>query len=368
MQSVPFVDLKAQYQTIKSGIDNAIETVIAETSFIGGHHVESFEKAFAAEAGAAHCIACANGTDSIFIILKMLGITAGDEVIVPALTWISTSETVGLTGATPVFADVNAARFTLDLADVAAKITPRTKAIIAVHLYGQMCNMDALTSLCTSNNLYLIEDCAQSHFSKWNGRLAGSYGIAASFSFYPGKNLGAYGDAGCITTNDAALAEKCRMFGRHGALKKHQHHMEGINSRLDGLQAAILNVKLPHIHNWNNSRLQHGLRYNGLLAGIPQIILPEIAAEALHTFHLYVIRAQKRNELAAFLKEKGIETAVHYPTALPFLPAYASFGHTTDQFPVSYQLTQEILSLPLFPEMTAEQQDRVVEAVRSFYA
>ena len=247
---IPFVDLKAQYNSIKNEIDNAISTVISETSFIGGFHVNNFEQEFQNKYGVNHCISCANGTDSLYIIMKMLEIGYGDEVITVANSWISTSETISQTGATPVFVDCEPEYFTINVNEIEAKITPKTKAIIPVHLYGQMCEMDKLIEICEKHSLFLIEDCAQSHFSKYKNVKAGLHGHAASFSFYPGKNLGAYGDAGAIITNNDKFAESFKMFARHGALVKHKHLIEGINSRMDGLQAAILSVKLKKIEHW----------------------------------------------------------------------------------------------------------------------
>lgn len=365
--NIPFVDLKAQYNSIKPAIDNAIESVIAETAFIGGKYVNKFEEDFASLYGVKHCISCANGTDSLYIIMKMLGIGHGDEVITAANSWISSSETISQTGATPVFADVDP-YFTIDPADLEKKITAATKAVIIVHLYGQMCHMEAITAICTQHNIPLIEDCAQSHFSEYNGIRAGVTGIAGSFSFYPGKNLGAYGDAGCIITNDDELATKCKMYARHGALKKHQHQMEGINSRMDGLQAAILSAKLPHILDWTEGRINAAALYNKHLAGIPQIDLPLVRPGTKHSYHLYVIKAGRRDELAAYLKDNGVETAVHYPTLLPLLPAYSYLNKSANNFPVSAPQQHSILSLPIYPEITGAQIQYIATAIKTFYA
>lgn len=365
---VPFVDLKAQYKSIQSSIDAAISAVITETAFIGGKYVKEFESKFSALYGVKNVISCANGTDSLYILMKMLGIGAGDEVITVANSWISSSETISQTGARPVFVDIHEKYYSLDETRLAPAITKNTKAVIAVHLQGQMCDIEAVKAICDKQNVHLIEDCAQSHFSEYNGVRAGLTGIAGSFSFYPGKNLGAYGDAGCIITNDEALAEKCRMYANHGALKKHHHQMEGINSRLDGLQAAILTAKLPYIRQWNEQRIINAALYEKYLKGIPQIILPVVRPGSKHTWHLYVIRAQRRNELMEYLKGKEVETTIHYPTALPNLPAYKYLGNTPSQFPVSTQLQSEILSLPMFPEMTEEMIAYVGSAIQSFYA
>lgn len=364
---VPFVDLQSQYRSIKKDIDQAIAQVIEETAFIGGRFVEEFEKKFASLYGVRHVIACANGTDSLYILMKMLGIGSGDEVITVANSWISSSETITQAGAKVVFADADPLYYSMDESRLEQLITPRTRAVIAVHLQGQMCAIDSIQRICERHGIYLIEDCAQSHFSELNGRRAGLFGIAGSFSFYPGKNLGAYGDAGCMITNDDALAEKCRMYARHGALIKHQHHIEGINSRLDGLQAAILTAKLPYILDWTEKRIGVASLYNKALLGVDEIILPAVRAGSKHTFHLYVIRASRRDELAAWLRQRAIETAIHYPSPLPSLPAYRYLGHGPSDFPVATVLQPEILSLPIYPEMSEEQVLYVADSIREFY-
>lgn len=364
---VPFVDLHAQYLSIKNDIDTAIATTLKNTSFIGGAPVKEFEAAFAAMYGVKHVISCANGTDSLYILMRMMGIGAGDEVITVANSWISSSETISQTGATPVFCDVDPVYYSMDERLLESLITPRTKAVIAVHLQGQMCAIDTIQDICNKHGLQLIEDCAQSHFSEYKGVRAGLRGAAGSFSFYPGKNLGAYGDAGCIITNDDALAEKCRMYANHGALKKHQHQMEGINSRLDGLQAAILSAKLPHILEWTAKRISNAALYDKHLAGIAEIVRPAIRPNSKHTFHLYVIRAANRTGLMQALSDAGIETAIHYPTPLPLLPAYNYLPQPTGGYPVASMLQQEILSLPLFPELTEAQIEYVAGVIRSFY-
>lgn len=365
---IPFVDLKAQYNSIKSEIDTAIQNVLNETAFVGGKYVKEFEKQFSELYGVKHVISCANGTDSLYIIMKMLGIGTGDEVITVANSWISSSETITQTGAKPVFVDVHSEYFnSLDEKQLEKAITSKTKAVIAVHLHGHISQIDVIKQLCDKHSIALIEDCAQSHFSSLNGIYAGLTGIAGSFSFYPGKNLGAYGDAGCIITNDDNLAEKCRMYANHGALVKHQHKIEGINSRLDGLQAAILNAKLPYILDWTEKRINNAALYNKYLNGIEQVICPKVRPNSKHTYHLYVIRAQKRNELAAYLKENGVETAIHYPTPLPLLEAYSNKGFLPGDFPISSQYQHEILSLPMYPELTEKQIIYVAKAIVNFY-
>ena len=365
---VVFVDLKAQYQSIKQEIDEAISSVIRQTAFVGGPFVKTFEQEFAKAYGVKHVISCANGTDSLYILMKMLGIGKGDEVITAANSWISSSETITQTGARPVFVDVHPTYYSLDETKLGEKITPATKAVIAVHLQGQLCDIEKIKSICDRHGIALIEDCAQSHFSEFKGKKAGLFGIAGSFSFYPGKNLGAYGDAGCIITNDDALAEKCRMYAQHGALKKHQHVMEGINSRLDGLQAAILSAKLRHLPEWTDKRIQHAATYHKHLAGVNNICLPVQRPDTKHTWHLFVIRTKQRDGLAKWLADKGIETAVHYPTALPNLPAYQYLGYKPADFPVASALQDEILSLPMFPELTEESIVYISDAIKSFVA
>ena len=370
MNPIPFVDLKAQYCAIKSEVDAAIASVIADTAFIRGKFVTDFEKAYAAKYGVKHCVSCGNGTDAIFITLKMLGIGAGDEVITTSNSWIASTETITLTGARVVFVDVEDDCYDLDASKIEAAITPRTKAILPVHLLGQPAQMDVIMDLARRHHLAVVEDCAQAHFAEFDGRRVGTFGIAGTFSFYPGKNLGAYGDAGAIVTDDDGLAEKVRMFANHGAdrVNKHEHLMEGVCSRLDGLQAAILSAKLPHIDAWTRARRERAAGYDQLLAGIPEITTPKVRPGATHVYHNYVIRAARRDALQVFLKEQGIETTRHYPTPLPFLKAYEYLGHTPADFPVVAQHSREILSLPIYPELTAEQQRSVTDSIRGFYA
>ena len=365
---VPFVDLRAQYLSIQGEIDTVIREIIESTAFIGGKPVVEFEAAFARLYGIEHCISVANGTDSLYIIMKMLGIGQGDEVITVANSWISSSETISQTGAKPVFVDIDPDYYSLNEQLLEAVITTNTKAIMPVHLHGQAVNMDEVMRIANKYNLPVIEDCAQSHFSEYKGKRVGTFGIAASFSFYPGKNLGAYGDAGAIITNDAALADKCKMYARHGALKKHEHQIEGINSRLDGLQAAILSAKLPHILDWTAARIGCADTYDQLLSGIPSIVTPKRRENTIHSYHLYVIRAEKRDELAQHLKSCNIETAIHYPTALPNLKAYAYLRHGPDDFPIATAYQSQILSLPIYPELTRSKMEYVADCIKLFYS
>jgi len=363
---IPFVDLHAQYLTIKPAIDAAIAGVIADSSYIRGPHVDSFEKAWALMLGMKHCVSCANGTDAIYILMRGLGLKPGDEVITTAHSWISTSETITQAGGRVVFCDTDSDTFTINPALIESKITPRTVGIIPVHLYGQAADMDAILAIARKHNLWVIEDCAQAHLAKYKGRLVGTMGTAATFSFYPGKNLGAYGDAGCLVTNDSALSEWCATYARHGG--KGDHVMEGINSRLDGIQAAILSVKLPHLAKWTAARRSLAQRYDQLLSGVVDISTPLIAAERDHVYHLYVVRTARRDALKKHLASAGIATVLNYPKALPFYPAYSYLGHKSDDFPNAHRNQSEILSLPIFPEMTTEHLDYIVTSIRDFFA
>lgn len=364
---IPFVDLHAQYLVHRAEIDRAIAGVIEQTAFIGGDAIRRFEAEFAADYGVEHCVSCANGTDAIYIALKMLGIGPGDEVITTAHSWISTSEAVSQTGATPVFVDVDA-YYTLDAARIEAAVTPRTRAVIPVHLYGQSADMSAIVELCRARGLKLLEDCAQAHYATWRGQRVGTFGDVATFSFYPGKNLGAYGDAGAIVTNDGELATKMRMYANHGALKKHDHRMEGINSRLDGLQAAVLSAKLPHIHDWTRARQRVAEWYERHLADVPGIERPSVRSNASHVWHLYVIQHDDRNRLAKHLGERGVQTAVHYPVALPLMPAYRERGFAATDYPRAASNQDRILSLPIYPEMTQAMVQYVATAIGDFQA
>src|SRR5437868_2636539 len=323
---VPFVDLHAQYLSIKAAIDSAIAEVIAQSAFIRGKHVDAFEQAWGRTLKVKHCVSCANGTDALYIAMRGLGVKTGDEVITTAHSWIATSETITQAGGRVVFCDTQEDTFNLDPRLIEAKITKATVGIIPVHLYGQSADMDAIMAIARKHNLWVIEDCAQAHLARYKGKLVGTFGNAATFSFYPGKNLGAYGDAGCAVTNDDRLADWMATFARHGG--KSEHVMEGINSRLDGLQAAILNVKLPHLSAWTEARRRVAARYDTLLAGVGDVMTPKIAASRDHVYHLYVIRTEMRDALKKFLGDAGVPTVLNYPKALPFYPAYSYLGHT----------------------------------------
>jgi len=366
--NVPFADLYTQYLGIKDEIDAAIADVIRTSAFIRGPHVQRFETAFADMMQLKHCVSCANGTDSLYIAMHALGVKPGDEVIAPAHSWISTTETITQVGGTVVFCDTDASTYTIDPAQIEAKITPRTVGIIPVHLYGQPADMDAIMAIARKHKLWVLEDCAQAHLATLNGRQVGTFGDAASFSFYPGKNLGAMGDAGAVCTNDPALAERMAMFARHGGLVKGDHQIEGINSRLDGLQAAILSVKLPHLRRWTQERQRLAARYGELLAGIEGLGLPKVGPGRSHVYHLYVVQHEHRDSLAKHLHGLGIQTVINYPVALPFLPAYKRFGHVPGEFPNAFRNQSRILSIPIFPEMQPVQMDAVANALRSFQA
>ncbi len=363
---IPFVDLKAQYISIKNDIDQAIAQVINETAFIKGRFVKEFETLYSKANNVKHTISCGNGTDAIYIALKSLDIGPGDEVITTALSWISTSETITQTGAKVVFVDIDPNYYTIDPNKIEEKITKNTKAIIPVHIYGQPAPMDKINLIAKNYNLKIIEDCAQAHFAEYKNQIVGTIGDIGTFSFFPGKNLGAYGDAGGIITNDDHLAEKMRLYANHGALKKHHHQIEGINSRLDGLQAAILITKLPHILNWNNNRRKHARNYTNLLQN-SNILTPEINLDANHVFHLYVIQHDERDKLQIYLNNNGISTGIHYPTALPFLKAYKYLGHSSKDFPNAFNAQNKILSIPIFPELSNKQLNYIVDKINSFF-
>jgi dTDP-4-amino-4,6-dideoxygalactose transaminase len=361
--NIAFVDLKAQYQSIKSEIDAAIADVITHSAFIGGSHVKAFEEAFAAYLSARHCIGVGNGTDALYIAMKSLGLGPGDEVITTASTFIATSEAITQTGAQVVFVDSDEKTYTIDPAQVARAVTSKTKAIIPVHLYGQPADMSAILDVAEQHGLYIIEDAAQANGAVYRDRTIGTIGTIACFSFYPGKNLGAYGDAGAIVTQDDALAEKARMYANHGRIDKYDHEIEGINSRLDGLQAAILNVKLKHVNTWTERRRAIAQQYDKALGDV--VVTPYAAPDRKHVYHLYVVRVKNRDQVQARLTEKGVATGIHYPIPLPFLKAYDCLDHKAVDFPVADRLKDEILSLPIHGSMTDEEVAYVIDSVRS---
>lgn len=362
---VKFLDLHAQYKSIQSDIDEAIGSVIKNSAYIGGEVVERFENDFASFQQAACCVSVGNGTDAIEIVLEAFGFAPGSEVIVPANTFIATSEAVTRSGYKVVFADVDPATYTLDVSDVRRRITSRTAAIIAVHLYGHPCDMDALAQLSQELGLKVIEDCAQAHGAEYKGRRVGAIGDAGTFSFYPGKNLGAYGDGGAITTNDTALAQQCRMIANHGRIDKYDHRFEGRNSRLDGLQAAILSAKLRHLDAWIDHRNDVAEFYLSELENVEGLILPRIAHGCRHAFHLFVVRTETRDALAAFLNDRGIQTGVHYPISLPKLEAYRYLGGPEPGM-FANQVDGQLLSIPVGEHLDRTQISEVTNAIKAF--
>ncbi|MDR3554366.1 MAG: DegT/DnrJ/EryC1/StrS family aminotransferase [Syntrophobacteraceae bacterium] len=361
---IPLVDLNAQYQTIREEIDKTVAEVIANSAFIGGPAVKAFEAGFAEYCNAGYCVGVGNGTDALFIALKSLGIGPGDEVITVANSFIATAEAITMTGARVVFVDIDPETYNIDVSKIARKVTSRTKAIVPVHLYGRPADMDPIMEIARKHGLKIVEDCAQAHGALYKGRIAGSIGDIGCFSFYPGKNLGAYGDAGALVTNDEGLAVRARMFANHGRIGKYDHEQEGINSRLDGLQAAILNVKLKHLPAWTESRRENAALYNKYLQNT-SLILPYETDGLKPVYHLYVVRVphETREKLQADLKSKGIATGIHYPIALPNLKAYAYLNHKPSDFPQATKASSEILSLPMYPELSEEQVKFIARSV-----
>lgn len=364
---IKFLDLHAQYQSIQGDIDAAIARVIRNTSFIGGEDITAFENEFAAFQQVSHCVAMGNGTDAIEIALEALALPPGSEVIVPANSFIASSESVTRSGLKVVFADVDPVTYTLDPEDVRRRLTSRTKAMIVVHLYGHPAKMDALMALAREYGLRLFEDCAQAHGAEFQGRRVGSIGDIGSFSFYPGKNLGAYGDGGAIVTNDAELALKCRMIANHGRVDKYDHVFEGRNSRLDGLQAAILRAKLPHLEGWVKQRNAVARAYATQLTGIDGLALPGMAEGGRHAFHLFVVRTAHRSALAEHLNTQGIQTGIHYPIALPKLKAYAYLNQGNEPM-FANQADSTLLSLPIGEHLTAADATEVSASIRAFFS
>ena len=352
---IPFVDLNAQYRSIKSEIDNAIKNCIDETNFIKGKAVSDFEKKFAEYLGIDYCVGCGNGTDALEIILRALNIGYGDEVLVPALTWISTAEAVTNVGAGPVFVDVNNKTYNIDHTKIEEKISKKTKAIIPVHLYGCPADMIEITGIAGKYGIFVVEDCAQAHGAEYSGRKIGTFGIASAFSFFPSKNLGAYGDGGAVVTNDKNLAEQVTKISNHGQLnEKHKHFMVGRNSRLDSIQASILNVKLKYLDGWNTKRRQVALLYFSRLREKTEFILPFSGGDKKHVYHLFVIRCKQREKLIKLLDENKIMWGIHYPKALPFIDPYSYMKHNSDDFMNASNITREIISIPIYPEISDE--------------
>ncbi len=364
---VPFLDLKAQYLSIKDEVDAAIHNVLDNTAYILGKPVAEFEKAFAEAHSSKHCLGLSSGTDGNHLVLWALGIKPGDEVIIPADTFIATAWGATLCGATPVFVDCEPDSYNMDPKKVEAAITPKTKAIVAVHLYGQPTDMDPIQEIATRHNIHLVEDCAQSHLAEYKGKKTGSLTIAASFSFYPGKNLGAYGESGAVTTSDDDLAIYFKKLREHGSLKKYHHETLGHNYRMEGIQGAVLGVKMKYLNAWTEGRRANAKKYGQLLGGIEQIKLPIEMPYAKHVYHLYVIQTAKRDELSNYLNENGIATGLHYPIPLHLQECFKDLGYKKGDFPVTEQLADNCLSLPMFPELNDDQLSYISETIKKFF-
>lgn len=363
--TIQFVDLRKQYAPFKEDILAGIEKVLDGMQLFLGENVQQLEKEFAQFLGAAHGIGISDGTAALQIILRALDIGPGDEVITVSHTFIATGEAIVLTGAKPVFIDIDPSTYLMDVTQIEAKITPRTKAILPVHLYGQTVDMDPLLEIAKKHGLRVIEDACQAHGAEYRGRKAGTLGDAAAFSFYFSKNLGAYGEGGFISTNDSGLAEKIRMLRDHGSGVRYHHELIGFNARLDEIQAVVLRAKLPHLASWNEQRRSHALLYNDLLKDAPVTVPYELPGNN-HIYHLYVIATQNRDELQAWLKEKGIFTGIHYPIPLHLQKALSYLGYQQGDLPVTERVTAQILSLPMYAELADEQIETVANSVRSF--
>ena len=363
---VPFLDLKAAHEEIRADLDRAWERVRDSGWFILGAEVEAFEREWAAYCGTKHCVGVANGLDALHLILRAAGIGPGDEVIVPSNTYIATWLAVSYAGATPVPVEPDPDTANIDPSRVEAAVTPRTKAILAVHLYGRTADMTALQAIAKRRNLRLFEDAAQAHGARHGGRTAGALGDAAGWSFYPGKNLGALGDGGAVTTDDDALADRIRVLRNYGSRKKYYNEVRGFNSRLDPLQAAFLRAKLPRLDAWNTRRAETARRYREGLAGVPGLSVPPDAPAQSSCWHLFVVRHERRDALAAHLAEAGVDTLIHYPVPPHLSEAYADASIRKGELPVAERLAATALSLPMGPHLRAEEADRVVAAVRGF--
>lgn len=364
MTRVPFLDLQAQYRAIRADVLPALEAVCESTGFAQGPATKVFEQEFAAYCGVKHCVSLNTGTSALHVAMLCLGIGHGDEVIVPAMTFIATAWGVNYVGAKPVFVDIDPRRRTLNPQLLEAAITKRTKAIIPVHLYGMPADMDAILAIANKHNIPVIEDAAQSQGARYKGKRAGQFGVMTATSFYPGKNLGAYGEGGALLTNSDEIATHARRLREHGQSQRYHHDEVGYNYRMDGFQGAVLSIKLKHLDKWNAARAAHAKRYNELLAGLP-ITLPTFPADSESVWHLYVIETDYRDKLAEKLKASGIDTGFHYPIPLHLQKVYESLGHKRGDFPVSERLGDRCLSLPMFPELTDEQIQAVVAALRS---
>jgi len=358
-----FVDLYAQYKSLNNEIDKVIKNVIEKSSFVRGSYVDDFEINYAQLMGVKHCISCGNGTDALYIALRALGVNSGDEVITTAHSWISTSETITQAGGKVVFCDTEDEYFCIDSTQIESHITSKTKGIIVVHLYGQSADMDSIMAIAKRNNLWVIEDCAQAHIAEYRGEKVGTIGDVATFSFYPGKNLGAMGDAGCLITNRDDVSEFSILFSRHGG--KNNHVMEGINSRMDGLQAAILNIKMTKLSEWTEQRIEFANYYSNRLSQLENIITPKARNATKHVYHLYVIRCKERDKLHKILAEQGIPSVINYPKALPDYEAY-KYLESDDEYPIARKHAREILSIPMHPFLTKLELERVVTSLINY--
>jgi dTDP-4-amino-4,6-dideoxygalactose transaminase len=361
---IPLVDLKRQHKTVADDIAAGLARVFENASFVLGHEVAAFEEAYARFAGVAHCVGVANGTDALELALRALGIGAGDEVILPANTFIASALAVVRAGATPVLVDCDPVHLLIDPARVAERVGPRTRAVMPVHLFGQMAPVERIAELIAGRRVALVEDAAQAHGARRYGRPAGDYGAVAATSFYPAKNLGAYGDAGAVLTRDAGLANKVRVLRNYGSDVTYHHPETGFNSRLDALQAVVLSAKLPHLADWNDARRRAAARYRDLLRDVAGVGLPGVLEGNEHVWHLFVVRVPRRDEVLRKLHDAGIGAGVHYPVPMHLQGALAQLGHRRGDFPVAEHAATEILSLPLFPEITGDQQECVVAALR----
>jgi len=366
LDPVPQLDLAAQYAAIGAEIRTAVEKVLASQQFILGREGAALEQEIAQLSGAAHGAGVASGTDALILALRACGVEAGDEVLIPPFTFVATGSAVSALGAKPVFVDIRPDTYNIDPSDLARRLTPRTRAIIAVHLYGLASDMDPILHFARAHNLRVIEDNAQSIGANYKGRRTGSMGDAACMSFYPTKNLGAYGDAGMVVTNSGEMAARLKSLRNHGQSSKYVSSEPGWNSRLDEIQAAILRVKLRHLSEWQRARQAHAAEYTKLLLGIPGIAPPFIPEGYEHVFHQYTIRVERRDALVQILNERKIGSAVYYPVPLHLQPLYASLGHQAGDFPHAEHAAQEVLSLPMFPELRSEQIARVAETVSEF--
>jgi len=359
---IPFVDLGAQYRGIREEVLAAVDSVCSESRFILGPDVAQFETEFAQYVGAGHAISVASGTDALHLALRALGIGPGDEVITVANTFIATALAISHAGATPVLVDCLPDSYNIDPAAVRRAVTPRTKAIVPVHLYGQAADMDAILEIAREHGLKVVEDACQAHGAGWKGKRLGTMGEIGCFSFYPGKNLGAYGDGGAVVTNDAVLARQLRLLRDYGSPEKYKHQFKGFNSRLDGLQAAVLRVKLPHLDAWNAARFRNAQEYSRRLKDVPGVKTPAIVADAgadsgllPHVFHLYVVQVAQRDAVLAKIREAGVIALIHYPIPVHLQDAYAELGRGQGSYPETEKLAGRAISLPMFPELTVEQ-------------